>query len=79
MELWEFNLFIKGKANAYKQKVKDTISLAYYIAGFVWNKNPKSLAFYLDEIDKKEVPKEIQEDKIKFAKEMADKIERSLL
>ena len=68
MELWEFNLYIKGRAKAYKNKIKDIITNAYYISSFVWNQKPKSLSYYLEKLEDgayRQVVKPITLDKVK--------------
>ena len=75
MELWEFNLYIKGRAKAYKNKIKDIITNAYYISSFVWNQKPKSLSYYLEKLEDRKVSREDTERKISFAREMSQKLE----
>lgn len=75
MELWEFNLYIKGRAKAYKNKIKDIITNAYYISSFVWNQKPKSLSYYLEKLEDRKVSREDTERKINFAREMSQKLE----
>lgn len=75
MELWEFNLYIKGRAKAYKNKIKDIITNAYYISSFVWNQKPKSLSYYLEKLEDRKVSREDTERKISFARKMSQKLE----
>lgn len=68
-------MYIKGRAKAYKNKIKDIITNAYYISSFVWNQKPKSLSYYLEKLEDRKVSREDTERKINFARKMSQKLE----
>lgn len=68
-------MYIKGRAKAYKNKIKDIITNAYYISSFVWNQKPKSLSYYLEKLEDRKVSREDTERKISFARKMSQKLE----
>lgn len=75
MELWEFNNYQLGYRNYIKQKEKDIVKTAYYTAVFVRSKKNKKLSSYLKQIDNIGGNKKSKnEDKLKFAREMDEKI-----
>ncbi len=67
-------MYIKGRAKAYKNKIKDIITNAYYISSFVWNQKPKSLSYYLEKLEDRKVSREDTERKISFARKMSQKL-----
>ncbi len=77
MELWEFNAYLKGYNEnvLYLQEIMMT-KQAYYTGMFSGFRKPKSLSYYLHEIDKSfgKIKKEAVD--IKKAKDIYKTIER---
>lgn len=75
IHLWEFNQYIKAYQEKIREREKSIIKIAYYGAYFNNSKKSKSLKYYMKEIDKSttQVTKR-DNDKLKFAKEMYNKI-----
>ena len=79
MYLWEFNQYVKAYQQKIKEKEKNIIKIAYYTAYFNNSKKTKSLNYYIKEIDKlSAVTKRRDNNKLRYAREMFNKINKTL-
>ena len=79
MYLWEFNQYVKAYQQKIKEKEKNIIKIAYYTAYFNNSKKTKSLNYYIKEIDKlSTVTKRRDNNKLRYAREMFNKINKTL-
>lgn len=77
LHLWEFNQYVLAYQEKIKEKEKDIIKIAYYMAYFNNAKKTKSLNYYLKEIDKTiKTNKKRDDDKLNFARKMYEKINK---
>lgn len=78
MHLWEFNQYTKAYQEKIREREKSIIKIAYYSAYFNNSKKSKSLNYYMKEIDKSasNQTKKRDNNKLKFAKEMYEKINK---
>lgn len=75
LHLWEFNQYALAYQEKIKEKEKNIIKTAYYTAYFCNAKKPKGLNHYIKEIeDSNRKVKKRDNEKLKFAREMFDKI-----
>ena len=77
LHLWEFNQYVLAYQEKIKEKEKNIIKIAYYMAYFNNTKKTKSLNYYLKEIDKTiKTNKKRDDDKLNFARKMYEKINK---
>lgn len=72
--MWEFNQYVLAYQEKIKEKEKDLIKISYFTAYFNNSKKSKSLNYYLREIDNTNKVKRRNNDKLKYAKKMYEKI-----
>ena len=71
LHLWEFNQYVLAYQEKIKEKEKNIIKVAYYMAYFNNNKKTKSLNYYLKEIDNTtKTNKKRDNTKLDFARKM---------
>lgn len=79
LHLWEFNQYVLAYQEKIKEKEKNIIKVAYYMAYFNNTKKTKSLNYYLKEIDNTtKTNKKRDNTKLDFARKMYEKINKQL-